>query len=301
MTFLTKAEKSRAAGGAVPACLDRKHGVHADKVSPVTGTQSWGGSLTEPAARAPKGCVLAVDLGGRHGSCALVFAGRVLGCETIPLDSGAGLAAALPLLAESLGGLLAQAPAAALPCAGIGFSFCGLVDPSRCRILSTNGKYDDGPRIDLAGWARDRFGLLLRLENDARTALLGERYAGAGRGFDDIAMMTLGTGVGGAAMIGGRLLHGKHFQAGCLGGHLRRRLSGPRLHLRATSAAWRRRLPAGRCRSFARPIRCLRRARSPRCGTLVSRSFLAWLRAATPAHSRFATTASAYGLPRWLR
>ena len=33
-------------------------------------------------------------------------------------------------------------------------------------------------------------------------------------------MLTLGTGVGGAAMIDGKLLRGKHFQAGCLGGHL---------------------------------------------------------------------------------
>jgi glucokinase len=33
-------------------------------------------------------------------------------------------------------------------------------------------------------------------------------------------MLTFGTGVGGAAMIEGKLLHGKHFQAGCLGGHL---------------------------------------------------------------------------------
>jgi glucokinase len=32
--------------------------------------------------------------------------------------------------------------------------------------------------------------------------------------------MTFGTGIGGAAMIEGRLLRGKHFQAGCLGGHL---------------------------------------------------------------------------------
>ncbi len=51
-------------------------------------------------------------------------------------------------------------------------------------------------------------------------ALLGERYAGAGRGFDDIVMTTLGTGIGGAAMIGGKLLRGKHAQAGCLGGHI---------------------------------------------------------------------------------
>jgi len=51
-------------------------------------------------------------------------------------------------------------------------------------------------------------------------ALLGEQYAGAARGFDDVVMTTLGTGIGGAAMIGGALIRGKHAQAGCLGGHL---------------------------------------------------------------------------------
>jgi len=177
--------------------------------------------LTEPRpAPAAETNALAVDLGGQHASCALVSGKAVLACENIPLDRQAGLAAALPLLAQSLRKLLARAPGGASSCAGIGFSFCGLVDSQRCRILSTNAKYDDGPDIDLAGWARTQLGLPLRLENDARTALLGERYAGAGQGFDEIVMMTLGTGIGGAAMIGGRLLRGKHFQAGCLGGHL---------------------------------------------------------------------------------
>ena len=60
----------------------------------------------------------------------------------------------------------------------------------------------------------------MRIENDARMALLGEFYAGAARGFTDVVMMTLGTGIGGAAMIEGKLLRGKHAQAGCLGGHL---------------------------------------------------------------------------------
>lgn len=50
-------------------------------------------------------------------------------------------------------------------------------------------------------------------------ALLGERYAGGGRGFANIAMITLGTGIGGAVMIEGALLRGKHSQAGNLGGH----------------------------------------------------------------------------------
>jgi glucokinase len=51
-------------------------------------------------------------------------------------------------------------------------------------------------------------------------ALLGESYAGAARGSSDVVMMTVGTGIGGVAMIEGKLLHGKHAQAGCLGGHI---------------------------------------------------------------------------------
>jgi glucokinase len=56
--------------------------------------------------------------------------------------------------------------------------------------------------------------------------LLGEAYAGAGRGFKDIVMITLGTGIGGVAMIEGKLLRGKHAQAGCIGGHLPVTLDG---------------------------------------------------------------------------
>jgi glucokinase len=51
-------------------------------------------------------------------------------------------------------------------------------------------------------------------------ALLGEWFAGAARGIDDVFLFTLGTGIGGVAMMEGRLLRGKHFQGGCLGGHV---------------------------------------------------------------------------------
>jgi glucokinase len=57
-------------------------------------------------------------------------------------------------------------------------------------------------------------------------ALLGEWYGGAAQGCDDVVMVTLGTGVGGAAMIGGRLLRGRHLQAGCMGGHIPARFDG---------------------------------------------------------------------------
>ena len=76
-------------------------------------------------------------------------------------------------------------------------AFCGLVDVDQGRVLSTNEKYNDAPRLNLGERRWNSFGLLLRLENDARMALLGERVAGGARGFDDVVMITLGTGIGG--------------------------------------------------------------------------------------------------------
>ncbi|HXG48000.1 MAG TPA: ROK family protein [Methylomirabilota bacterium] len=53
--------------------------------------------------------------------------------------------------------------------------------------------------------------------NDAHAALLGEVWVGAARGARDVFMLTLGTGVGGAAMVEGRLLRGHIGRAGHLG------------------------------------------------------------------------------------
>src|SRR6185503_6653398 len=53
--------------------------------------------------------------------------------------------------------------------------------------------------------------------NDAHAALLGEVWLGAARGLQNVIMLTLGTGVGGAAMVDGRLLRGHIGRAGHLG------------------------------------------------------------------------------------
>jgi len=53
--------------------------------------------------------------------------------------------------------------------------------------------------------------------NDAHAALLGEAWLGAARGLRNVIMLTLGTGVGGAAIVDGKLLHGAIGRAGHLG------------------------------------------------------------------------------------
>lgn len=163
--------------------------------------------------------VLAVDLGGTHATCALVEERAVIRLQTIEIAKGAKLGESLPSLAAAFRRLVTAEKLCLESLAGVAVAFCGLVDSSQDRVIAVNGKFEDGPELDLRSWARNEFQLPLFLENDARMALLGERYAGAAIGFDDLVMVTLGTGIGGAAMVGGELLKGKHFQAGCLGGH----------------------------------------------------------------------------------
>jgi glucokinase len=144
----------------------------------------------------------------------------ILASQVVTTDGTMGLKPSLPILGETLLALAKRSGVNVPDCSGLAFSFCGLVDSRTTKILSTNQKYDDARELDLQAWAKSELGLRLRLENDARMALLGEYYAGAARGYGDIVMTTLGTGIGGAAMITGRLLRGKHAQAGCLGGHI---------------------------------------------------------------------------------
>lgn len=60
-------------------------------------------------------------------------------------------------------------------------------------------------------------GLTVKSANDANVAALGEMWQGGGKGYDDIVMVTLGTGVGGGVIIGQKIIAGKHGLAGEIG------------------------------------------------------------------------------------
>jgi glucokinase len=171
---------------------------------------------------------LAIDLGGSHVTCAIVEEDKIVASESLHVEKAASLKDLLPNISETFIKLSNHTSIPFKECAGVAFGFCGLVDVRQGTVISTNAKYADAPTLDLESWATESFSLPLKLENDARLALLGEHYAGAARGFDDIVMMTFGTGIGGVAMIEGKLLYGKHYQAGCLGGHFPIKLNGRR-------------------------------------------------------------------------
>lgn len=75
------------------------------------------------------------------------------------------------------------------------------------RIAINLDGWDDVP---LADWLEPRLGRRVILANDANCAALGEQWLGAARGARDVVLLTLGTGVGGAVLIDGRLFTGRH-------------------------------------------------------------------------------------------
>lgn len=90
-------------------------------------------------------------------------------------------------------------------------------------IRRTDGVILSAPNLD--GWCnvpltrhlKSRIDIPVVLNNDANNAALGEFVCGAGRGVQDMVMMTLGTGVGGGIISGGRLFVGAMGNAGELG------------------------------------------------------------------------------------
>jgi glucokinase len=78
---------------------------------------------------------------------------------------------------------------------------------------------------NLPGWENypvrqeieNRLGTRIYLENDAKLAALGEQWLGAARGVEDMAMVTLGTGIGGAIVLNGKIFHGMNGMAGEFG------------------------------------------------------------------------------------
>jgi len=172
--------------------------------------------------------VLVCDLGGTRMKIAVVRNGEVLAQTVEPAHSDQGLAPRLPVLKAAWLRLLEKLNLTTRDCAGISIAFPSLVDPKTGRVLAAYGKFEDAMDVDLRAWADKELALPLAIENDARMALIGEWTAGAGRGSNDLVMITLGTGLGVAAIIEGRLLRGKHGQAGALGGHITVRYDGGR-------------------------------------------------------------------------
>ncbi|MDN5217084.1 ROK family protein [Fulvivirgaceae bacterium BMA12] len=184
---------------------------------------------------------IGIDMGGTKIKIGLVNAGRLLASKIIDASSNVGFEERLKDLQQEVDGLLTNHRCTPN---GIGIAFPGIVDSDRDKIISDYVKYPDAQKVDIRQWASYHWGISAKLENDSRAALLGEWQYGAGKGCDNLVLITLGTGVGTAVLLEGKLLRGKHYLAGNLGGHMSVNIYGKRCNcgnigcLESESSTW---------------------------------------------------------------
>ncbi len=168
--------------------------------------------------------IIALDLGGTRIKFGLVEHGELLASANVAVPSSDSFAAVLPVIESQIAQMMQETGSKTLE--GIGMAFPTIVDSDRMRLLYKYVKYNDANDLDLTAWAKEKWGVPLVMENDARAALVGEWQYGAGKGIDNLIMVTIGTGIGSAALVNGRLLKGSHYLAGNLGGHQNIRFDG---------------------------------------------------------------------------
>lgn len=158
---------------------------------------------------------IGVDLGGTNlRAAAIDRGGKILNKVEGSTHLSAGREAVISDIVASIVKL--KAAVASQRLIGIGIGVPGF-------IIMETGVISISPNLPgFENFAiRDEIERLLQapvlLENDANVAALGEKWIGAGRDVDDLVLLTLGTGIGGGIISGGKILHGFVGMAGEIG------------------------------------------------------------------------------------
>ena len=156
---------------------------------------------------------IAVDLGGTNLRIAAIDdKGKTLDKITTSTEVARGRDVVIDEMCAAIQEVVAKQKGAG-DLAGIGIGVPGIIEMK-------TGMLRGSP--NLPGWdnypVRDEIERRLKttvfLENDANAAALGEKWLGAGATVDDMVMLTLGTGVGGGIVMGGKIWHGMTGMAG---------------------------------------------------------------------------------------
>lgn len=148
---------------------------------------------------------IGIDLGGTAVKAGVVDENHQVVCShSLPSDHNFdravdGLAAAAEAVAAKVGLRVSD-----FPCVGVGIP--STVNPHTKRLVFANNTgWRDAP---IGEALEQRLGIPVYIGNDANCAVIGEALAGAARGRQSVVMLTLGTGVGGGILLGGKLFTG---------------------------------------------------------------------------------------------
>src|SRR5579862_9445868 len=149
---------------------------------------------------------IGLDLGGTNlRAAAIDRSGHILDRRATSTNPEAGREVMLGHMVNAISELRDACGARDL--AGIGIGVPGFILLKEGIIRNSNNlvSLEDFP---IRAEIERRLNAPVILENDANAAALGEKWMGAGREVDDLVLLTLGTGVGGGIISGGKVLHG---------------------------------------------------------------------------------------------
>jgi predicted NBD/HSP70 family sugar kinase/putative N-acetylmannosamine-6-phosphate epimerase len=181
------------------------------------------GVITAQYARAVAGQTSAAraigaDIGGTSVKAGWVDRdGTVDRVNSVSTNAAQGRDAIAAATATVIERALADGRSAGWEPAGLGIASAGAIDVRNGTVFAATENLPGWAGFDLRCFAEDRFHLPVYVANDAQAAVLAELRFGLGRELSDFVAVTLGTGIGGGIVSGGKLITGQHGFAGTLG------------------------------------------------------------------------------------
>lgn len=151
---------------------------------------------------------IGIDIGGTSIKGAFVNAeGEILQRFTIDIIKGERQEDALPRIAKAINAEIEASGSPKDDFAGVGIGCPGSIN-SKLGVcnFSNNLHWANAPIVETIS---SIVGLPAKVSNDANVAALGEAKFGAGKNYQDVILVTLGTGVGGGIILGGKLFEGR--------------------------------------------------------------------------------------------
>jgi glucokinase len=171
---------------------------------------------------------IGLDVGGTSMKAGVVNdAGRPLSNVSLPTEAHRGQEFGLERMAETIRAAAAGAGLTMDRIAAVGVATPGTMDIPAGVILDPPNLHP-WRNVPVRQYVQGVFRIPTAFQNDANAAALGEFWVGAGRGVRSLVMFTLGTGIGGGIILGGKVLEGEHSHGGEVG-HIKIEMTKPRL------------------------------------------------------------------------
>ncbi len=156
-----------------------------------------------------------IDVGGTTVKMGLFkTTGTLVETWEIPTNTENGGSAILPDISKAISDKLTEMDIKAEDVEGIGIDVPGPVGDDGTVYKCVNLGWDV---INVSQILGELTGFRVKVGNDANVAAMGEMFQGGGKGYKDIVMVTLGTGVGGGVIIDGKIVAGFNGAAGEIG------------------------------------------------------------------------------------